>query len=76
MLDPALPLFDDLFNGEYSAKKSDAEFMDCIHTNAGLKGKIDAVGHVDFYMNNAIVQPGCSTSGMLLCLITKLISLN
>lgn len=42
---------------------SDAEFVDVIHTNALLQGKIERCGHADFYMNGGIVQPGCFSSG-------------
>lgn len=39
--------------------ETDAKFVDVIHTNALLQGKIERCGHVDFYMNGGIVQPGC-----------------
>uniref|UniRef100_A0A182MGH1 Lipase domain-containing protein n=1 Tax=Anopheles culicifacies TaxID=139723 RepID=A0A182MGH1_9DIPT len=39
--------------------QSDADFVDVIHTNAGVYGKIEACGHVDFYMNGGQNQPGC-----------------
>lgn len=42
---------------------SDAEFVDVIHTNALLQGKIERCGHADFYMNGGVMQPGCFTSG-------------
>lgn len=38
---------------------SDADFVDVIHTNAFIQGTIESSGHVDFYMNGGIVQPGC-----------------
>lgn len=34
--------------------------MDVIHTNAGWKGKLMPSGHLDFYLNSIIQQPGCS----------------
>lgn len=54
-LDPAMPLF---------ARKNmlnvrSGQFVDVIHTNAGLKGQLAAIGHVDFYGNFGVVQPGC-----------------
>uniref|UniRef100_A0AAG5DUT5 Lipase domain-containing protein n=1 Tax=Anopheles atroparvus TaxID=41427 RepID=A0AAG5DUT5_ANOAO len=61
-LDPAMPLFitaaaDDKLD------PSDAEFVDVIHTNALVQGKIERCGHVDFYVNGGIMQPGCWSSG-------------
>nr|XP_040232337.2 uncharacterized protein LOC120955495 [Anopheles coluzzii] len=61
-LDPAMPLFitaapDDKLD------PTDAEFVDVIHTNALVQGKIERCGHVDFYVNGGILQPGCWGSG-------------
>lgn len=61
-LDPAMPLFitapaDDKLD------PSDANFVDVIHTNALVQGKIERCGHVDFYMNGGIIQPGCWGGG-------------
>lgn len=42
---------------------SDAHFVDVIHTNALLQGKIERCGHADFYMNGGVMQPGCFGSG-------------
>jgi hypothetical protein len=39
---------------------SNADFVDVIHTNALVQGKLKPAGHADFYMNNAVTQPGCS----------------
>ncbi|CAO1426301.1 unnamed protein product, partial [Diamesa serratosioi] len=39
--------------------KYDAEFVDAIHTDSFFVGHFGKVGHVDFYPNNAQVQPGC-----------------
>ncbi|XP_053667203.1 pancreatic triacylglycerol lipase-like [Anopheles marshallii] len=61
-LDPAMPLFitaaaDDKLD------PTDAEFVDVIHTNALVQGKIERCGHADFYVNGGILQPGCWSSG-------------
>lgn len=61
-LDPALPLFMTVSNDE-KLDSSDADFVDVIHTNALLQGKIERCGHADFYMNGGVMQPGCFGSG-------------
>ncbi|XP_026464220.1 endothelial lipase-like [Ctenocephalides felis] len=60
-LDPALPLFYLKENGR-ELSKDDAEFVDSIHTNTGLAGKILPVGDIDFYCNGGVIQPGCLIS--------------
>lgn len=57
-LDPALPFFATLKN-EWKLDPLDAEFVDVIHTSAGSFGKIEAAGHVDFYVNGGYSQPAC-----------------
>ncbi|XP_028403774.1 pancreatic lipase-related protein 2-like [Dendronephthya gigantea] len=62
-LDPARPQFEGS-HAEARLDKSDATFVDVIHTNsapfllggAGYRGRI---GHVDFYPNGGEYQPGC-----------------
>ncbi|XP_058825776.1 phospholipase A1 4-like [Topomyia yanbarensis] len=61
-LDPALPLFITA-GADDKLDPSDADFVDVIHTNALVQGKIERCGHVDFYMNGGIIQPGCWTIG-------------
>ncbi|KAJ8961732.1 hypothetical protein NQ318_021332, partial [Aromia moschata] len=40
---------------------SDAEFVDIIHTDAGIFGYSRQIGHVDFWPNQGIApQPGCT----------------
>lgn len=39
--------------------KGDAEFVDVIHTDGFVKGQIERSGHVDFYANGGLSQPGC-----------------
>lgn len=57
-LDPAMPLFVTV-NKDEKLDAGDAEFVDVLHTNAFIQGKIEASGHIDFYMNGGIIQPGC-----------------
>uniref|UniRef100_A0A0A9ZA00 Lipase member H-A n=1 Tax=Lygus hesperus TaxID=30085 RepID=A0A0A9ZA00_LYGHE len=57
-LDPALPLFFGSSPGE-RLSKSDAKFVDVVHTNMFMQGHYSALGHVDFYMNGGSFQPGC-----------------
>lgn len=30
---------------------TDADWVDVIHTNAGIYGKLESCGHIDFYLN-------------------------
>ncbi|XP_022190374.2 pancreatic lipase-related protein 2 isoform X1 [Nilaparvata lugens] len=57
-LDPAMPLFV-TDNRELRLDASDATFVDVIHTNAFVQGKAARCGHIDFYLNGGINQPGC-----------------
>ncbi|KAL6416745.1 hypothetical protein ACFW04_008252 [Cataglyphis niger] len=57
-LDPAMPLFITV-NKDEKLDASDAEFVDVLHTNAFIQGKIEPSGHIDFYMNGGVNQPGC-----------------
>ncbi len=62
-LDPAGPLF-----GQKSSErldKSDAEFVDIIHTDSTL-GFNSPIGHVDFYPNGGGSQPNCNDKRDLL----------
>ncbi|XP_076643144.1 phospholipase A1 [Halictus rubicundus] len=63
-LDPAQPCFK---NADPAVKlhKSDAPFVDIIHTNGKLLSRIglglpDPIGHTDFYPNGGKSQPGCT----------------
>ncbi|XP_050436460.1 pancreatic triacylglycerol lipase-like [Adelges cooleyi] len=42
--------------------KHSASFVDVVHSNTGWFGYIKPAGHVDFYMNNGIIQPVCLTN--------------
>lgn len=44
---------------------SDALFVDVIHGNSGILGKLFPVGHVDFFPNSGIFQGGCPASKLL-----------
>lgn len=57
-LDPAMPLFVTV-NKDQKLDASDARFVDVVHTNAFIQGKVEMSGHADFYMNGGINQPGC-----------------
>ncbi|XP_059617747.1 uncharacterized protein LOC132262483 [Phlebotomus argentipes] len=61
-LDPALPLYIGVSNDE-KLDPSDALFVDVLHTNALVQGKIERSGHADFYFNGGILQPGCWSNG-------------
>ncbi|KAK0174881.1 hypothetical protein PV327_010598 [Microctonus hyperodae] len=54
-LDPAGPGFE-ASNG---LDKTDATFVDIIHTNTIKYGIEKSIGHVDFYVNYGFRQPGC-----------------
>ncbi|XP_053618638.1 phospholipase A1-like isoform X2 [Plodia interpunctella] len=60
-LDPAGPCFTQA-EPELRLKASDAEFVDVIHTNAGVLGMEEPVGHVDYYPNGGSEQPNCKLS--------------
>ncbi|XP_054729553.1 pancreatic triacylglycerol lipase [Anastrepha obliqua] len=62
-LDPAAPLFSET-EPIVRLDRSDAEFVDAIHTDANplMKGGLgiyQRVGHVDFYPNGGSDNPGC-----------------
>lgn len=62
-LDPAMPLFITA-SAAHKLDPSDAAYVDVIHTNAIVQGKLERCGHADFYMNGGIMQPGCYNSTM------------
>ena len=68
-LDPAGPRFDN-FDEDAKLDRSDAQFVDVIHTNGqslsvdGGFGLLKQSGHVDFYPNGGEKQPGC-TDGLV-----------
>lgn len=59
-MDPAGPLFKK-WPKSLKLDASDAEFVDVIHTDAGIFGYPTPIGHVDFWPNQGISpQPGCT----------------
>ena len=56
-LDPAGPYFT-ATNKDVHLDKTDANYVDIIHTNAGYIGTADIVGHTDFLPNGGSVQTG------------------
>ena len=64
-LDPARPYFENWVHSAERLSKTDADFVDVIHTNSGHlhEGCLSmpwSVGHVDFYPNGGVHMPGCT----------------
>lgn len=57
-LDPALPLFATATESSRISSAS-ASYVEIIHTNAGLLGYKNEIGHTDFYPNGGSFQLGC-----------------
>ena len=57
-LDPA-SLFFITVSTSFRLDKSDAQYVDVIHTDAGVFGTTLASGHTDFWPNGGSSQPGC-----------------
>lgn len=57
-LDPAGPLFS-LSDPDNRLDKTDADYVQVIHTNGELLGFKSAIGNDDFYPNGGDLQPGC-----------------
>uniref|UniRef100_A0A8C4JVT3 Triacylglycerol lipase n=1 Tax=Dromaius novaehollandiae TaxID=8790 RepID=A0A8C4JVT3_DRONO len=68
-LDPAQPYFQDT-PIEVRLDKSDAEFVDVIHTDSAPTipylgfGMSTAIGHLDFYPNGGEQMPGCDKNAL------------
>ncbi|KAF5270120.1 hypothetical protein FQA39_LY08532 [Lamprigera yunnana] len=60
-LDPAGPYYVGVSESK-RLDKSDATFVDVIHTNSLILGYHDRCGHVDFYPNGGTTQAGCRFS--------------
>ncbi|XP_059055842.1 pancreatic triacylglycerol lipase-like [Achroia grisella] len=57
-LDPAGPCFAQV-EPDLRIKASDAEYVDVIHTNAGIAGMEEPVGDADYYPNGGSEQTDC-----------------
>ncbi|KAJ3625097.1 hypothetical protein MTP99_018662 [Tenebrio molitor] len=61
-LDPAFPEYS-LRDPSRRLTRTDADYIDVIHTDAGIFGLPIAVGHADFFPNGGrALQPGCQPS--------------
>lgn len=58
-LDAALPFFA-TNSPSQKLDATDADFVEVIHTNAGNFGKIETLGHFDYYINGGLSQPACN----------------
>lgn len=58
-LDPARPLINRYGDKYFRLTKDDAHQVQVIHTNAGVLGEVNQVGHIDFCVNGGQMQPGC-----------------
>ncbi|XP_015373142.1 PREDICTED: pancreatic lipase-related protein 2-like isoform X2 [Diuraphis noxia] len=56
--DPVRPQYENI-GPEYMIDKSDANFVDIIHTNGNSLGLIKPLGHIDFYPNGGVAQLKC-----------------
>ncbi|KAH8352379.1 hypothetical protein KR084_003811, partial [Drosophila pseudotakahashii] len=57
-LDPAKPLYL-VQDKTQKLDPTDAKFVDVVHTDVLMLGLLEAVGHVDFYLNMGVEQPNC-----------------
>ncbi|XP_067624561.1 pancreatic triacylglycerol lipase-like [Eurosta solidaginis] len=65
-LDPARPAFEGIMGPENHLDVTDAEFVDVIHTCAGVLGFKRPIGAVDFYPNGGgAFQPGCNQLALI-----------
>ncbi|XP_049802420.1 pancreatic triacylglycerol lipase-like [Schistocerca nitens] len=63
-LDPAQPCYASMRDNDMRLDPSDANIVDVIHTNGKLYSLLglgipEPVGHIDFYPNGGMCQPGC-----------------
>lgn len=62
-MDPAGPGFTAPWDFGVGSRltKTDAQYVQCIHTTSGTLGTHKECGHADFYINGGYIQPGCIT---------------
>ncbi|XP_072023689.1 pancreatic lipase-related protein 2-like [Amphiura filiformis] len=60
-LDPAKPNFEGQ-PIDCKLDKSDAHFVDVIHTDMDIAGVAESIGHIDFFPNGGRMQPGCNSA--------------
>lgn len=63
-LDPAGILFNETTPANQRLSSDDGKFVEVVHTNAGQRGFLTPCGHVDYYPNGGILQPGCTEDDM------------
>lgn len=61
-LDPAGQQFTETTPANEKLTSGDADYVEVIHTNAGIYGYRMPCGHVDYYVNGGKLQPGCSVT--------------
>lgn len=73
-LDPVKILYEDS-EPMYRIDRTDAKFVDIIHTDTNSFGLGGILGHIDFYPNGGRSQPNCSydDKGTLIVLNVKII---
>lgn len=65
-LDPASPLFRQVLGSSLPALSADdAQYVDVVHTDAARNfvngfGLFKPIGHVDYFPNGGLNQPGCA----------------
>lgn len=68
-LDPAKPLYR-MAGPEDRIDKTDAKFVDIIHTNAEILGLFGPLGDIDFYPNGGKTQTQCQREDLRTWYIT------
>ncbi|XP_016936683.3 inactive pancreatic lipase-related protein 1 [Drosophila suzukii] len=63
-LDPAKPLYL-VKDKAQKLDPTDAKFVDVVHTDVMMLGLLEAVGHVDFYLNMGVSQPNCGPINLM-----------
>ncbi|XP_067643155.1 lipoprotein lipase isoform X2 [Eurosta solidaginis] len=66
-LDPAGGIFTTSMSAGHCLSAEAAEFVEIVHTNAGKLGLLAPIGHVDYYPNGGVQQPGCEVANADIC---------